>query len=217
MGPAWRSNYSRYKRLFLTFFSRYRERQDVKMFLEILLSLITISLFSLLALRPTLITIAELIIDIESKKETVVVMDAKIEDLGRAQKLYDQEIRRIKLLEDSVPKEPAPEGFIRQIEGLSAKHAVGIISMSLEEVIILGKESPAQKADNAEQLSFSVSTSADYPQLYSFLKDLEKMRRPLNVHSLSVSTSTTKEKTFLVLVVDGISPFLRKEFLENNE
>ena len=217
MGPAWRSNYSRYKRLFLTFFSRYRERQDMKMFLEILLSLITISLFSLLALRPTLITIAELIIDIESKKETVAVMDAKIEDVGRAQKLYDQEIRRIKLLEDSVPKEPTPEGFIRQIEGLSAKHAVGIISMSLEEVVILGKESPAQKADNAGQLSFSVSTSADYPQLYSFLKDLEKMRRPLNVHSLSVSTSTTREKTFLVLVVDGISPFLRKEFLENNE
>ena len=217
MGPAWRSNYSRYKRLFLTFFSRYRERQDVKMFLEILLSLITISLFSLLALRPTLITIAELIIDIESKKGTVAVMDAKIEDLGRAQKLYDQEIRRIKLLEDSVPKEPTPEGFIRQIEGLSAKHAVGIISMSLEEVVILGKESPAQKADNTGRLSFSVSTSADYPQLYSFLKDLEKMRRPLNVHSLSVSTSTTREGTFLVLVVDGISPFLRKEFLENNE
>ena len=217
MGPAWRSNYSRYKRLFLTFFSRYRERQDVKMFLEILLSLITISLFSLLALRPTLITIAELIIDIESKKGTVAVMDAKIEDLGRAQKLYDQEIRRIKLLEDSVPKEPTPEGFIRQIEGLSAKRAVGIISMSLEEVVILGKESPAQKADNTGRLSFSVSTSADYPQLYSFLKDLEKMRRPLNVHSLSVSTSTTREETFLVLVVDGISPFLRKEFLENNE
>ena len=217
MGPAWRNNYSRYKRLFLTFFSRYRERQDMKMFLEILLSLITISLFSLLALRPTLITIAELIIDIESKKETVAVMDAKIEDLGRAQKLYDQEIGRIKLLEDSVPKEPTPEGFIRQIEGLSAKHAVGIISMSLEEVVILGKESPVEKADNTGQLSFSVSTSADYPQLYSFLKDLEKMRRPLNVHSLSVSTSTAREETFLVLVVDGISPFLRKEFLENNE
>lgn len=213
MGPAWRGNYSRYKRLFLTFFSRYRERQDVKMFLEVLLSLVTISLFSLLALRPTLVTIAELIVEIESKKETVLQMDAKIEDLGKAQKLYDQEVRRIRLLEDSIPKEPVPDAFVRQLEGLSVKHAVGIISMKLDEVVLRGIEKASQKKTGSGQLVFTISASADYPQLYSFLGDLEKMRRPLNIHSLTISTSTTKEGTFFILVVEGISPFLRKGVL----
>ncbi len=216
MGPAWRRNYTRYRRLFLTSFSRYKERQDIKIFLEILLSLLTISLFSLLALRPTLITIAELITEIESKKETVAVMGAKIEDLGRAQKLYDQEVSKIRLLDNSVPKDPAPDAFIRQIEGLSAKHSVGVLTMDLDEVVLLRKDKPSKNIEDQDQISFSVSVSADYLQLFNFLSDLEKMRRPLDIHSLSMGTSTTGEGTFLILVVDGVSPFLRKE-VPNNE
>ena len=116
MGPAWRRNYIRYKRLFLSFFSTYRERQDIKMFLEILLSLASISILSLAALRPTIITITELIKEIETKKDIIEKMDKKIETLTKAQFLYDQEISRIRLLETSIPKEPYPDAFLQQLE-----------------------------------------------------------------------------------------------------
>jgi len=200
MGPAWRTNYIRYKRFFLTFLGRYQDRQDLRMFLEILLSLATISLFSLLALRPTLITIAELIKEIEGKKETVAVMEAKIENLSQAQAIYDQEINTIRLLETSIPKNPAPDGYIRQVEGLAYKDSVIVLAMSTAEITLVGKDvkEVEQTLDGrvigaGGEVTFSARVAADYRELFSFLSDMDKMRRPMNIDSLALNISKTEQ------------------------
>lgn len=216
MGPAWRRNYVRYKRFFLTFFTKYKERQDLKMFLEILLSLATISLFSLLALRPTVITIAELIKEIEGKKETIAIMDEKISNLSTAQALYDQEINKIRLLDTSVPHSPSPETLMRQMEGLAAKQSVGILSMSSPAITLLGEEKNENEVEINEtplgsegNVGFTIRASADYPLLLSYLENLDKMRRPILINSVSLGLSKTNEGTFLILVVNGNIPYLR--------
>ncbi|MFV1916963.1 MAG: hypothetical protein ACC618_00530, partial [Patescibacteria group bacterium] len=215
MGPSWRKNYLRYKRLFLTYLGRYKERQDMKMFLEVLLSLFTISIFSIFALRPTLVTIAELIKEIETKKELISQMDAKIQDLGKAQSLYDKEIGRIKLLSTSVPNNPSPDTFIRQIEGLSGKHTVSILASSLGESV-LTRKSTLQNATSVEdivqaasgELSFSVNSTAEYASLYTFLSDLEKTRRPIKFNILTINSSNTIGGKILVFVANGAVPYL---------
>jgi hypothetical protein len=219
MGPAWRSNYLRYKRFFLTFFDRYQDRQDLRMFLEILLSLATISLFSLLALRPTLITIAELIKEIESKKETVAVMEAKIENLSQAQAIYDQEINTIRLLETSIPKNPAPDGFIRQVEGLAYKDSVVVLAMSTAEITLVGKDAKEieQTLDGrvigtGGEVTFSARVAADYRELFSFLSDMDKMRRPMDIDSLALNISKTEQGVLLVFVVNGRIPYMKSNF-----
>ena len=101
MYPGWRNNYLRYKTYFLNVLGRYRERADVRVYLEILLSLTAISIFSVFALRPTLLTIAELIKEIESKKLTLTQMEEKINNLSQAQTLFDRERGKIVLLDTS--------------------------------------------------------------------------------------------------------------------
>jgi len=71
MAPAWRNSYLRHKTYFLNISSQYSKKQDVRMFMELLLSLATVSLFAVFAIRPTLITIAELYKEIQGKKTTV--------------------------------------------------------------------------------------------------------------------------------------------------
>lgn len=224
MGPAWRTNYIRYKRFFLTFFARYQDRQDLRMFLEILLSLVTISLFSLFALRPTLITIAELIKEIESKKETVAQMDAKIENLSSAQTTYDQEINKIRLLETSIPNNPDPDKFIRQIEGLASKDSVQILSMSTSETTLVGKDSTEteQSQDGiilgaSGNITFSTRVAADYPNLFNFLSDLDEIRRPVDIDSLSFDISKTEEGVSLVLIVNGRVPYMKNILMTQNQ
>lgn len=216
MGPAWRRNYIRYKRLFLNFFSTYKDRQDVKMFLEVLLSLATISLFSIAALRPTIITITELIKEIETKKEIVEKMDNKIETLTQAQSLYDQEISRIRLLETSIPDEPHPDAFLRQLEGLLAKHSNSPNSINLKETVLLGASAPKGLAKAgeeqvvAEEIPFSINTTADYQLLYSFLYDIEKLRRPISFITVNLNTVETTETKSLILSIEGLTPFMKK-------
>ena len=81
MNQSWRREYLRYKSYFLNVMGRYKERADVKVYLEILLSLATISVFAIFALRPTILTIAGLLKEIETKKETLAKMDEKISNL----------------------------------------------------------------------------------------------------------------------------------------
>lgn len=188
------------------------------MFLEILLSLATISIFSLLALRPTVITIAGLIKEIETKKETVSRMDEKIQKLAQAQDLYDREIRRVQLLATSVPKEPSPVAFVRQIEGLSGKHSVSILAMSLKEVTLIGDgeikqvETPESvPRDGAGELPFAINTTASFPSLFNYLTDLEKTRRPVKLDSLTIKSTEAEEGKTLLLVVEGQIPYFEGE------
>src|SRR3972149_9457050 len=223
MGPAWRTNYLRYKRFFLTFFSQYQDRQDLRMFLEILLSLVTISLFSLLALRPTLITIAELIKEIESKKETVAQMEGKIENLSQAQTVWDQEINKIRLLETSIPKNPIPDGFIRQIEGLAFKDSVSVLSMSTAEITLVGKDKGEVEETldglvlgTSGEVVYSARVAADYQELLSFLSDIDKMRRPTNIESLTIDMTKTDQGLQLVLVMKGSIPYMKDNLMNQS-
>ena len=81
MAGGWRSNYLRYRSFFLNIYNVYKRRPDLKMFMEILLSLGTISFFAAFALRPTALTIVDLLEQIDEKETTIEKMDQKIQNL----------------------------------------------------------------------------------------------------------------------------------------
>ena len=183
--------------------SRYKERQDMRVFLEIILSLAAVSVFSIFALKPTLTTIAELIRQIETKKETLARMNQKIQDLSVAQSLYSRETAKIRLLETSIPKSPEPLSLIRQAEGAAAAHTATILSETVGETPITA--SVAQETQS--ELSFSFTLTSGYQTLLDLLKDLENMRRPVKFNQLSLATSASKSGKILILVFDGSAPY----------
>lgn len=193
----------------------YQRRTDVKVYLEIFLSLATVSLFAVFALRPTLLTIAELIKQIEARKEVVIKMNEKISNLTRAQLLYDQERKRLLLLQEAIPKEPEPEVLIRQLEGLSSKNSVNVEAFSLESAVILGssnqlqKETPQKPVGGTNELTFTSSATSKYPFLLSFISDIEKMRRPTTIRSLSFSVKEEGDGKTIILSIQGSMPFAK--------
>lgn len=103
------------------------------MFLEIILSLAAISFFSIFAIRPTFLTIAELLKEINTKKETAAIMDTKIKSLQTAQEILNQESIRIPIIDLSVPKSPQPQIFVRQIEGAASTAKVKVLGIRVDE------------------------------------------------------------------------------------
>jgi hypothetical protein len=231
MEASWRRNYLRYKSFFLNMLTQYKERSDWKAYLEILLSLLTVSIFSIFALRPTLLTIAELIKQIEEKKETVAQMDAKISSLSAAQSIYDRERNNIKLLNNfSVPQKAEYDIFARQIEGLSSRYQIGITSFSLGEAQILGRPilkpkpgtteaSKDTSASEGDMLSFSINSTLSvdqYPSVINFLRDFENLRTISQVENLDLrikEEEKTNQKT-LILLLEGAIPYFTNEPLK---
>lgn len=217
MALGWRKEYSRYKEFFLNIIALYRKKQDLRMFLEILLSLTTISFFTIFAIKPTLLTITELYKEIKSKEEIVAKMDLKIQNIAAAQALFAEE-PRTPLAESSVPTGPTPEAFVRQVEGLAFTSSVNLLGVSIGEVTMAGEEKKMPESEltplseGASPLSFSLSVTGEYSQLSHFLSELENLRRPIRVdHSGLTSSKTEEGGTKLVLLVSGRVPYLGKK------
>lgn len=227
MYPGWRKNYLRYKSYFLNVAGQYRERTDIKVYLEILLSLATVTIFSIFALRPTLLTIAELIKEIETKNDTIDVIDSKIQDLSKAQLLNDQQRANISLLQVAIPQEPHPDIFARQIEALIQKHQTPLSSFTIGKTLILGETTPktvsVQKTEKAttpenplEKLSFSLQTKVNITNFTSssnFLSEMEILRRPVGINSFAFSSAENKQEgeKQLIFTITGYLPYLKSE------
>lgn len=217
MALGWRKDYLRYKTYFLDIYNVYKQRKDLKMFLEFLLTLATVSFFAAFALKPTILTIIDLVREIKKKEETVIKMDTKIQNLQQAQILFTQESVRISLLKTTVPEKPEPDNFVRQIEGLAASHPITLLGVSINEITLLGEEKIRRKSDeleelpgNAGELSPSLSITGTYQGVLSFLSDLENMRRPIKIDTISILSSGVEGQN-LVLAVSGRTPYLKKD------
>lgn len=214
MALGWRRGYLQYKRIFLDIASIYNQRREVKAFLELLLSLGAIAIFGMFALRPTLLTIANLYREIKAKEEMVAKLNQKAQAFVQAQTIYNQERSRLELLSSAIPDKPTPELFVRQIEGLVGKHAIEVLGLSIGKATLLGTSTEEQSNNSllpsdASSISFSLSTKGNYLSQSSFLSDLETLRRPIKVDTFSINASETEGEDVLILVMTGQTPYFK--------
>ncbi len=217
MALNWKKDYVRYKELFLKLLIVYKKRNDIRMFLEILLSLITITVFSIFALKPTLLTISQLIKDNREKEETINKMEQKIKNIATAQNIYNQNIEKISLIEQAIPNTPTPENLLRQIEGIAYTNSVTVIGSSVNEVVLIGEEKKKKNKNEIENLpknvstiTFSVNLTGPYLSLYSFLFNLENSRRPLIIDNININSSKKENESIIIMSITGQTPYIKK-------
>ena len=210
MALNWRGDFLRYRKYFLNIKEIYNQKQEIKMFLEIILSFLTIIMFSLFAVRPTLLTIGKLVTEIETKQKTIQDLNTKIANLQTAKRLYEANEDKFSLLDIAIPKDPTIETQVKQIVGISQKNNLTLTAMSIGEVNILGNQK--QKKENKElsplpansdgfNISFSVVGS--YSDLESFLKDSENLLRPLKLDKVNFGTAETKDGKRIILTIEA--------------
>lgn len=229
MRGDWKNDYARYKSYFTHITSQYRQRNDLKAYLEIVLSLITISIFSIFALRPTLLTIAQLLKDIETKKQTVMILDEKIANLARAQTLYQEYKNQITLLRSAIPDTTEPDHVLRQIESLAETHQVTLSSATMTKGLLFGVDVPVVvntettttetvEPEIQQGTPFTITLETDvsaYAQITAFIQDLERLRKPFVIQGIRIrqNKNNPEESTKLILFIDGEVPYKTVKYI----
>lgn len=215
MAVPWRQNSFFYRKYVYNFLLLYKNRSDIRMFLEVVLSLSTVCIFGIFAIRPTLLTIANLVTEIDNKKKVSSLMDTKISNLSRAQQNLSRNESLVELLSQSVPDGPEPQTYVRQVEALVARHSLGLTQFSVEKVNLKGQQTTEQQQinsdeqtnstlpPNAKTVDIAVTVSGTYENLKSFLQDLEKTRRMLVVDSFTMSLPRSSQNQQVSLTVTG--------------
>lgn len=182
----------------------YTQREDIRMFVELVLTLGAIFVFTIFAIRPTLKTIGGLSQQISSKKETIATMDQKIENIQIAQKNFSDESGRLALLEQAVPENPDNTKYFKQIELLAKESGANIFSMNMEQSPIKGTE---LSAEGEKSINYSLTANGSFESVTSFLSKIESMRRGTIFVTSLMSTDDESTSGGILMTITGQIPY----------
>lgn len=217
MAQSWRGQYIRYREFFLNIAFLYKQRTDLRAFLEVILSITTVIIFLLFALKPTTLTIISLFKEIQEKQATVAVLTQKINDLKTANSVFAQNQNFIPDVEKSVATSPEPDIVVQQIEGIAIKNSIDLLGVSIGQMALVGtvpaKESPVDVKplpENTNNMSISINVKGSFPNLLSFIKDVENLRVTIKIDCIDISSPETDTGQVIVVVISGRIPYLDK-------
>lgn len=214
MALGWRGSYTRYKEYFLNISALYKKRADLRAFLEIILSLSTIIIFLVFALKPTAVTIIDLLQQIKEKQATLSGLTKKVNDLQTAGGLLQQNQAFIPNINLAVFSLPKPNIYAEQVLGLAAKNSVDILGFSINQVTLVGVTTTKSSSEfkplpgDAKEMPFTLSVKGSYSNLSAFIKDFENLRVSATIDTLGINSSVTDSGLLIVTVISGRVPFL---------
>lgn len=218
MATGWRSSYYRYKELFLNVAAVYKKRADLRAFLEIVLSLVAVIIFLLFALKPTALTIINLVQQIKEERNTLELLTQKVNDLQEASTVLAQNQSYVKDIDTAVSTIPEPETFAKQISGIANRNGVSLTSLSFENIVLVGNYGTliASKdveplPENAHEMVYMISVKGDYTGISNFIKDMENMRVISKLDSISISSSVKDSARVISTTISGRIPFVGKK------
>jgi cell division protein FtsL len=217
MALGWKGSYYRYKEFFLNISAIYKEKADLRAFLEIVLSITTVIVFLLFALKPTALTIIDLSKQIKEEKETLAALNQKIDDLKTANTLITQNQTYLQDTNIAVPTYPNPDILSKQIEGLAQKNSVEVLGIAINRVNLKGDTTTQKTAvglkpmpGNAYEMPFSISIRGSYIGLLGLIKDVEKSRIAIKIDGVGITSSLTDKGRVIVAVIAGRIPYIGK-------
>lgn len=197
----------------------------------LIMSLILLIVLVVLALRPTLITIGNLMGQIKKQKEISVQLDAKIAQVQQAISTMNSVADKMYLIDDALPIKPnwnimmdsiaviatASGGASESATATSGAFMVNNIfidkiPLKINEIVIKsGQQYKPLVPEGVIPVRFTIMGKGEYTQMRQIVARLEKMRRILMLSSVSVDTN--KKDGSLELTVIGEAGYYPKQDL----
>jgi len=177
--------------------SEFYAHPIAKVSLEIFFSVTTVILFAVFAIRPTLLTMADLVKEIDDKKVLVDKLNQKIAALSTIQSGFLPSQDQLAVLDEAIPPTPQFENAILIIEKIASKNNLLIESMSAKEI----PKEPVTDVDFSQKSRTSrpiqVILVGDYPSIRQFVEDILNARRAMVVDSIIFTLSDEQGKPSL--------------------
>lgn len=215
MAQSWKRDYSRYKGFFLNIWALYDAKPNFRAYLEILMSLGAIIIFSIFAIKPTILTIIDLNNEIKTKESINQKLSQKVNNLRLVTNLLQTESDNLNSISQAVPDSAAAETLIKQLESLSNDNGLTITNFVASDVVLRGEYLKKKRVDdlnplseNVKELDFTFSVAGDYQNLYNFLVTAEKLRRPIKIDSFLFNSVRSADDTkVIIFTMTGRVPY----------
>jgi len=197
----WKTEFHRYRRYF-TDIRRFYQQKKARIYTEVVLSIATVAFLVFFAIKPTLVTIAGLVKELDDKKVVTQRLEEKINNLNIAQKEYFNIQENLEFIEQALPKDSRVFILVKQFEALAVQTGVSLIAAQYSPVNLKGDDG----SGNVQSVGVKMVLIGDYQNLKKFLFSLSNFRRIFRIEGFSFELQEKSGE--LVLSVDGKVFFL---------
>ena len=170
MAFDYRTEYQRYKQYY-TNLQRFYQKPITRVSVFVVISFMTVCFFSVFAIRPTLVTIGQLVKEIEDKQQQ---LEQKLTDLARAQAEYSQVSEDLPLIWQAVPDTPDVSRLLLELELAAIQSQVSLVNLQVEPVTLVGQLTKSKDKGPAK-MTFTVTAGGNFNQVKGFAENLEKL------------------------------------------
>ncbi len=164
---------------------QFYDRPVAKVSLELVFSILMVIVFALFAIRPTLVTMGDLLKEIDDKQKLNDALAQKVAALSTVQTTYLALQDRLAVLDKALPSSPHFQEALAIMEKLASDRNLTITDMSVKEIPREVDESTVD-IHTATRISrpMSVTVVGDYPSIRQFVEDIRNVQRTMVVNSI---------------------------------
>lgn len=180
------------RRQLLTTLSAFYEKPIAKASLELFLSIAAVLFFAIFAIRPTLITMSDLVKEIEDKRELDKKLGQKIAALSSAQSEYLRLEPRLGVLDTNIPTNPNIIETLKIIEKLASDQKITINTLNIPDVPKDVAPDMGFASLERRNLKFSVTVGGEFPAIRAFIGSLMTSQRSFLVEKITFTINDVR-------------------------
>lgn len=169
-------------------------------------ALLTISILTFFAIKPTVETILVLQKKLENENEILKKVTEKANNLSQGKKNYDNLDQVIKnKINTAIPDIFTVKTITDNLEQIAQAHEASISALQIQPLTVGGKVS--DKVGTLAEVSFIFNVEGSYPNFVAILQDLKRSSRLISVDSVSLSKAS--EGSSLIMSLAGKAYYLK--------
>lgn len=176
----------------------FYDKPIVKVSLELVISVVVVTLLALFALRPTLLTMSELLKEIEEKEELDQALQQKIAALATAESEWQVFQSQVARIQQSFLQNPSLEEVLVYLEYLARKQEIFVFSMSVPDIAVqLNLSSDPSRPANSAAPNLALATydvnfqvSGEYDKILDFAREIENQQPLMSIESIQINQDT---------------------------
>jgi len=174
------------------------QRPEIKASVEVILSVFAVAFLLMMAVRPTLATVAELRKKIEDYGMVDKKLNSKIAQLTRAEKELGENSANLYLFEKGVPDEFDYAELAKRVEILTIEEGVNLETLNFSQADITGEEVTVEKKNKKNdfvegEFLLRFSLNGEEVKIISFLEKTEKLDRVVKLKNISIKKVEDKD------------------------
>jgi Tfp pilus assembly protein PilO len=174
----------------------FYQKPVARVSIELILSIVVVVFFAIFAIRPTLITMADLIKEIADKKELDQQMDLKLASLYTAQDQYEQYQSNFYLLDEAIPRQLDVVKSLKKFEKIAGEEQLVINQISLAEVPkSIGEGLLDSNFEDYQRdfLPINIEVVGNYLQIREFVEEIMNLRQLIIVDQVAIERETESD------------------------